>query len=521
MGSIAIAPALSNSRRMKILLVSFYNDEAYGLRSLHSTLVQNNVDARMLFFKVESKQLREDHAENIRKGFTGSIKNASDKEVELLADVIESNRFDVVGFSLVSSHFSLYKRVYQRIRGIEGIKIVLGGWQPSLNPEDCIEYTDYLCVGEGEIAFNELITFLSTNQPVDTIPNFWINQVGAVIKNPPRPLASDLSSFPIPLFDHKYSYYIENDTLVNYEPYFDNSRYGTFIGRGCPKQCTYCSNSYMANHIYPKSWSKIRYRSNEHVKKELITVKEKLPNVRSINFYDEVFTSDLERIKDLFSWYQKEIQIPFYCFFFPGLCDDEKCRTLASAGLSGVWLGIQSGSPRVRREVFRRIYTNDQVISQARIFHKYGVSVRYDLIFDNPFESFEESLESIFLMLELPRPFSLNLFSLKFFPNTEITKRALDAHIINKSCLDDNHVNDQDTYLIRGDVKNSDNKFINHLAFYISCTSRDSNFYDEKDMIMSLVDNYTITRDTGPVEELIRPFLEASQCTRMAATARR
>ena len=37
----------------KVLLVSFFNDEAYGLRSLHSTLIENGIDARMLFFKVE------------------------------------------------------------------------------------------------------------------------------------------------------------------------------------------------------------------------------------------------------------------------------------------------------------------------------------------------------------------------------------------------------------------------------------------------------------------------------------
>jgi hypothetical protein len=121
-------------RRIKVLLVSFYNDEAYGLRSLHSALVQNKVDARMLFFKVESKQFREDHEENIKKDFIGSIKNASDREIELLADCIESNGFDVVGFSLVSSHFSLYKRIYQKIRNIKGITVVLGGVATFVEP---------------------------------------------------------------------------------------------------------------------------------------------------------------------------------------------------------------------------------------------------------------------------------------------------------------------------------------------------------------------------------------------------
>ena len=495
------------SKDVKVLLVSFFNDEAYGLRSLHSTLVENKIDAHMLFFKVESKQFREDHGENAKKDFTGSIRNASDKEIELLVDFILSNEFNVVGFSLVSSHFRLYKRIYERIKDVKGITIVLGGWQPSLKPEECIQYADYLCIGEGEVAFLELISLLANNGAADRVLNFWFNKNSTVIKNPVRPLTADISSFPIPLYDHKYSHFIENDKLINYELYFDNVRYGTFIGRGCPKQCTYCSNSHMANVIYPKSWSRIRYRSMNHVKNELMIVKDKLKNVKSINFYDEVFTPNIEWIKDFFSWYEKEINIPFYCFFFPGSCSEEKCKILASAGLSGVWLGVQSGSTRVRREVFKRMYTNQQIIEQARIFHKHGVSIRYDFILDNPFESFEESIESIFLMLELPQPFSVNLFSLKFFPNTEITKMALDAGIINKLDLDDNQINDQDTYLIRQDVKDQDNKFIDHLAFYISCMSKDPNLREQKGMLSKLIDDYKITKDITTIEDLIKPFL--------------
>lgn len=496
------------SKNIKVLLISFYNDEAYGLRSLHSTLIENNINAHMLFFKLESKQLRVDHGESSKKDFMGSIRNASEVEIALLSDFIVSNEFNIVGFSLVSSHFQLYEKIYQRIKNIKGITIVLGGWEPSLNPEECIKYADFLCVGEGEVAFLELISLLANNSPTDNIKNFWINKQGTVIKNSVRPLTEDISSFPIPLFDHKYSHFIENDKLINYEPYFDNVRYGTFVGRGCPKQCTYCSNSYMANVIYPKSWSKIRYRSVDHVKNELIIVKDKLKNVQGINFYDEVFTPNMEWINDFFLWYKKNISIPFYCFFFPGSCNEEKCKILASAGLSGVWLGVQSGSPRVRREVFKRIYTNEQVIEQAKIFHKYGVSVRYDFILDNPFESFEESLESILLMMELPLPFTVNLFSLKFFPNTQITKMALDAHVIDKSNLDDNQKDDQDTYLIRRDVKDLDNKFIDHLAFYISCMSKNSKLFVQKSLILSLIADYKISKNIKPIEDLIQPLVK-------------
>jgi radical SAM superfamily enzyme YgiQ (UPF0313 family) len=119
--------------------------------------------------------------------------------------------------------------------------------------------------------------------------------------------------------------------------------------------------------------------------------------------------------------------------------------------LKGIWIGVQSGSPRVRNDVFKRRYSNEQIINQARIFHKYGVSVRYDFIFDNPFETFEESLESIFMMMQLPQPFSLNLFSLKYFPNTEITEMARRSGFITEGDIDDNRDDDRDTYVIHRD----------------------------------------------------------------------
>ena len=53
---------------------------------------------------------------------------------------------------------------------------MVGGWQPSLNPENCIEYTDYLCVGEGETAFLGLIQSLENKKNDEKIENFWINK---------------------------------------------------------------------------------------------------------------------------------------------------------------------------------------------------------------------------------------------------------------------------------------------------------------------------------------------------------
>lgn len=493
---------------MKILLVSFYNDEAYGVRVLHSNLIDKKHDTRMLFFKVEPESFKANHAETRKKHFISEINNTTEYEITLLIDFIKQEGFEVIAFSLVSSHFRLYKKIHKRIKDIEGLTVVIGGWQPSLNPEQCIVHTDYLCIGEGDVSFPVLIDKLAAGQTTDDTPNFWINKKdGTLIKNQVAPLTKDLSAFPIPLYEHEYSYCIENDQLVHYEPYLDNIRYGTFIGRGCPHRCTYCSNSFMANSIYPKTWSKVRYRNAEHVKSEMMLVKEKFKNVRAVNFYDEVFTPKMDWIRDFFSWYKQEINIPFYCFFFPGACSDEKCAMLSNAGMTGVWMGVQSGSQRVRSEVFQRFYSNEKVLEQACIFEKYGVSVRYDFILDNPFETFDESLESIYLMFGLSQPFSLNLYSLKYFPNTKITEMAIKAGFITPMDLDDNRTDGSQAIAINYDAGNLDDKFIDSMAFYISCQAKSSVLLDQKDMLYGLIDNYKCSKDITPIKELLKPYL--------------
>lgn len=499
--------ALKLGETMKVLLVSFYNSEAYGMRAIHSNLIKHNINAYMLFFNLLDYY---DKSKNdaSKDDFMANLDNSSSQEIYILVSHIKENKYDVIGFSLVSQHFNLFNKIYNKIKTIDHLSVVVGGWEASLNPGKCIDYADFLCIGEGEDPMCELVGKLEKKESIEKIENCWIKANNRVIKNPVRPLPKDLSSFPVPLFEHKYSYVVEDNKIRNYEPYFNNSRYGTFIGRGCPYKCTYCSNSYMANTIYPGQWSKVRHRSVAHIQKELLTVKERLKNVKSINFYDEVFTPKIEWIKEFFSWYKDVIDIPFYVFFYPGTCNEEKAKILADSGLAGVWLGVQSGSERVRKEAFKRFYTNELILNQSKMFKKYGVSVRYDFILDNPFETFEESLESIYLMLELPQPFSLNLFSLKYFPNTEITSMAKDAGFITDLDLDDNQEKDYDTYTIHQDRGNLDDKFVNHLAFYISNLSSSPITQDQKNGIFGLINDYRNSKDITFIKNMIKPYLE-------------
>ena len=222
----------------RILLVSFFNEEAYGLRALHSILHHKGYTTKMLFIKMESRRKHNNFIDQ-RGQYIGNLNALTHLEEKILVEFIADFNPNVIGFSIVSSHFHLYRKVYKLIQDLGDFKIVLGGWQPSLNPDECLPYCDMLCVGEGEDAFPELIDRLMTKSPVKDTKNIYLREGDIITRNNVRQLAGDLSSYPVPVFDNEFCSYIENDELVNKDPYITNTRYGTFIGRGCPHQCTY------------------------------------------------------------------------------------------------------------------------------------------------------------------------------------------------------------------------------------------------------------------------------------------
>ena len=76
----------SKNVTMKVLLVSFFNDEVYGMRVIHLNLVNNDIDAHMLFFKMPYRRHRSSNEQSKRNtdknDFTAHLENASDIDPE-------------------------------------------------------------------------------------------------------------------------------------------------------------------------------------------------------------------------------------------------------------------------------------------------------------------------------------------------------------------------------------------------------------------------------------------------------
>tara|TARA_B100000959_G_C14980643_1_gene623306 strand:- start:452 stop:1987 length:1536 start_codon:yes stop_codon:yes gene_type:complete len=390
--------------KQKILFVAFYDYGSAGIRAIESFIHSNGYKTYTVFLK-ENKP--------------NQLIEPTDKEKKLLFDKISEFNPDIIGMSLRSPYFETVSKITKWIRDKFPEKIVIwGGSHATMCPEECIKHVDYVVIGEGEYPLLKFIEKRTTD-----IKNFWIKKNNEIIKNALGPSISDLDTLPFPEFTNKC--YIENDRLIDEDPIIKLNKYQIMASRGCPYQCTFCSNAYLRD-IFKGKGSFVRRRSVDHVIKELIYVKKLFKNLSIISFLDEVFTSNKKWIEDFSKQYKEKINIPFRVLCYPTQVKEENIRILRGVGLRLVNMGLQCGSHRVRTEVYKR-YTPDEVILKAaKIFKKYKLITTYDIIVDNPYETPEDMRESVNLLIKIPRPYNLRIYSLQNFPKTVLTKKMID-----------------------------------------------------------------------------------------------
>ena len=404
-------------------LISLYHIKNLGIRSLHAFLKSKGSDVHLIFFK---------HS------YFNNAHAPTETELMQLIDVLKKSQTNLVGISVsCSAYLETAKVITRAIKEALDIPVLWGGVHATVDPEGCIQYADMLCVGEGEYPLLELLEAMSNQKDVTNIKNLWFNQEGMVIKNPIRPLIQDLSSLPLPDYTNDNKYYISGDKIYEGDPiHLDCWDYFIQGTRGCPYNCTYCSNS-LFRQMYKDHGKYIRQRSVDHVLKELVQAQASLKGLKMITFFDEVFGVNKKWIGEFCQEYKEKIDIPFSCYLHPLAVRDEVVAMLKEAGVSLIGMGIQSGCERVRRHIFKRPETNKQIIEAAGILQKHKIPFVLDIILDNPFESRKDKDETLDLLLHIPKPFKLSLYSLIYFPGTGLTEMALKQNLITQDDIED------------------------------------------------------------------------------------
>ncbi|MBW1787839.1 MAG: radical SAM protein [Deltaproteobacteria bacterium] len=193
------------------------------------------------------------------------------------------------------------------------------------------------------------------------------------------------------------------------------------LTRGCPFSCNFC-----INHIYNRTYRDgyHRIRSVESAIKELSRAKILFPRLKVINFWDDVFPTDISWLRQFSGEYKKYIGIPFIAYGHAGLITAEALSLLKRAGISFMDIGLQSGSERTRLKVFGRTDRDEKIVQADDLLHNSGIRHAYDTMFSE-FETETDLEKGLAFLLELKKPFEVHKNRLIYYPFYKITRRAL------------------------------------------------------------------------------------------------
>lgn len=404
----------------KITLISLYNAENISLRAMHAGLKQAGHDVQLIY-------LKDNHC-NFAPPLTSY-------EQDALRNAVRMFDPDIIGLNLgCSSLFDIACGVTENLRKISDAFIIWGGIHVTLSPNTCIEHADGICILDGEQPILDFANRFSHHRSIDNITNTWVRRNGNVKRNPCRASSADLDLLPMPDFSDHGKLLIDGDVIHKDPHTIKTWQYLTYTGRGCPCRCSFCCNAQTQD---LSGGPVVRRRSIGHVIQELETACNSLPNMRSVLFVDEIFIKSASWLEEFLSIYNTKIGLPFACLFTSQYVKPETMRMLRNAGAYEINMGIQSGSERLRHTVLCRYDTNRQIHDAAKHIVRTGMTLKIDLIVNNPYETEEDRKEQLELLLSLPKPFELCMFNLIYFPKTALTQQALADGLITENDIED------------------------------------------------------------------------------------
>ncbi len=295
-------------------------------------------------------------------------------------DSIASFAPDILGITMLTANYKAAQNIAKISKALDpGLKIVVGGVHPTLDPEGILaqEEFDYVIRGEGEFSFLELVEGREDRE----IEGLSWKKDGKAIHNESRPFIDNLDILPFPC----------RDSFLNNTNYLETGYIIT--GRGCPFSCSYCAS--------PQIWQRIvRFRSISNIIEELRYLKERF-NPPLIHFVDDTFNLNKQRTKEICQHIiNTGLKLNWVCEARVDNLDKELASLMVKAGCIRVKLGVESGSDRILKMV-NKGFTTETIRQGVAIIKECQLPLTIYLIVGFPGETNEDLHQTIELAKEL------------------------------------------------------------------------------------------------------------------------
>jgi len=335
-----------------------------------------------------------------------------------LFEALKREEFDLICFTLMTCDVKwVLDNAAELKRIAPDIPILCGGAHPTYHQSFVEnENIDMICVGEGDQTIVDVAEAVAEKNSRLEIHNLITkNQEGEIIRNPLRPMITDLDSLPFPdrqLYRSKFEY-------------FKKSPIASMVAtRGCPYKCTFCEvpqfmDMYETNKFY--------YRSAENIIAEVDSLKEQGIDPNLLLFVDSTFNLNLKWTVDFFEKYKKHIEIPFSCNIVAGMINERLVEALGDTELcQSIRFAVEVGNEKLRKEVMGKKVSNEKMVWAANALKKKGIPIYVYLMFAVPYDTVEHTMETIHLAQSL-KPEFINSAVFSPYRGLAITEKALEG----------------------------------------------------------------------------------------------
>jgi anaerobic magnesium-protoporphyrin IX monomethyl ester cyclase len=329
-----------------------------------------------------------------------------------IADYLRSETPAFIGFSCTTSSFLDGIRIAKIAReALPGIQTIFGGPHVSALKEKLFEdypAMDYAVVGEGEETLASLMRnggeapgevkgIIFRDKGLDAVCFTGRPAKGLELDTLPFPAYEKLQGFPkaylLPIFNYPK---VPNTSCIS--------------SRGCPYACSYCDRS-----VFNRTF---RYNSAEYLYEHLRYLRERF-GIRHINFYDDQFTFNRQRVEEFTDLIlANPLGMTYNCAVRAEHIDDALLKKMKRSGCWMMSLGIETGDEQLLAQ-HRQNADLDMLATKIRMIKAAGIRTKGLLMMGLPGETEESIRRSKAYVFSLPID-DFNLAKFTPFPGSPI-----------------------------------------------------------------------------------------------------